>query len=148
MDVFDMLMDDHRRVKSQLEHVLSSAGMATLDTDIQQVRETLQLHMRMEEEYLYPVMERFDEVKSLVKEAYNEHRHMRDLLGRLSQGGIQRSDLQAVVRELLEQLNDHVSEEESELFPTAKQKLSRDDIGRITEQMQDLKQREMAKMRT
>lgn len=148
MDMIQMLKDDHAKVRSEIQQLLATAkGQETeISPDkIRSISEALMIHMKLEEEHLYPVMGQFDETRDLVRESFKEHQQVKDILGRLNRGETEWVNLQADLRRLLDAVDHHVQEEESELFPTTREKLSEQEINRIGDEMMQLKQREMAK---
>lgn len=147
MDIFQLLKDDHALVKRELQQLVKDGqGRQIPIEQLRNIQQQLRVHMRMEEEYLYPAMRNIPEEQDLVKDAYEEHRQMRDIVENLS-GNREQEDWQDQIQQLLDLLDHHVQEEERELFPTAQEKLSQDELNRLSEQMTQLKERELSRQR-
>lgn len=148
MELIQMLKDDHQRVKQMLQECVSQ-DVENLDENmIHTICREAQLHMLLEEECLYPVLENIDEIKDLISEAYEEHSGAKRICERIEQR--KNFHVQGVMKDLeslLEDINHHVEEEENELFPQLPDLLSQDQIQEIQDSMLRIKQREMGKSR-
>jgi hemerythrin-like domain-containing protein len=147
MDVFQMLKDDHQKVKKLIQQVLGQTQMQVEDTNLIQINDMLMLHTRMEEQHLYPVLQKHDELKDLIKDAFEEHQEVKDVLQKLQGGRMETSQIRTHVEKLRELIDHHVQEEENEMFPTAQRILPKEEISRITEQIVQMKERERVSTR-
>jgi hemerythrin-like domain-containing protein len=84
------------------------------------------------------VNEDSDEGPELVQEAIQEHQKVKDLIVALREMGPDNHDFDAKFRELMQNVEHHVEEEENQMFPLAEQELA-EDLNQMKEEMQDLK---------
>lgn len=133
MDAIKLLMEDHQRVRDLLGRILATTA-EQVDPRLQLfslLKQELEIHTQIEEDVFYPIMDRqgADEHEQVV-DALDEHRAIRDLLTEMDD--IDPSDplWRAKAAELHDCIEHHVSDEENELFP-----LARDEIGAELEQL-------------
>jgi len=134
-----MLKDDHRKVK-QLFSEYESAGedAITKKQDIaDKVFDELEVHSSIEEEIFYPaVRDNADEEGSrLVAEAIEEHRVVKTLIDELRELDADDEQFEAKFKVLSENVEHHADEEETEMFPVAKDALA-DNVDQIGQEMQ------------
>jgi hemerythrin superfamily protein len=94
----------------------------------------LAIHTRVEESYFYPAV-RERKTEDLVIEAFIEHTSVKQLLGDLMMTDVDSISFDIQLAALKEQVARHVEEEENELFPAAKELLSRDELLAVAEDM-------------
>jgi hemerythrin superfamily protein len=146
LDAITLLKRDHAEVKKLFDS-FEDAEDEEQESTAQQICKLLTIHTTIEEELLYPAAkEAFadEEDKDLVNEAEIEHASAKELISQIE--GMDSSDekFAATVKVLNEQIDHHVKEEESELFPKLKKtKLDLDALGsqlseRKTELMSEL----------
>lgn len=138
MDLYQLLRQDHLKAKRLFER-LGEAGQATnARTQLfAELKHELELHTEVEERHFYPALEGYDEAHDLVDEALEEHDEVRRLLEELDQAEQDSDDWGAQLAELQEEVEFHVEEEETELFPLAQQLLDKakvEEIARAIEQ--------------
>jgi hypothetical protein len=144
-----LLKDDHKKVKG-LFREFESAGDRAYKTK-QQIAEKvfleLEVHSKVEEEIFYPaVRERADkEGQEIVQESLEEHHVVDVLINELRGLDPQDERFDAKFKVLSENVEHHIEEEEKEMLPDA-EKLLRDDLERLGQQMADRKQHLMSFM--
>lgn len=114
---------------------------------VDRIRQELDVHTRLEEELFYPELERVPELADLIAEARTEHQLVKDLcaeIGRLDPNDI---DYVAKVDVLWENVDNHVEEEESEMFPLAKKHLSGDRLEKIGDQLENRREELLKQLR-
>lgn len=148
MDMIQLLKDDHARAKRELQGCLQTIdqGQSVDQQKLQQVCQELQLHMRMEETYLYPRMEKEEDVQDLIQDSYEEHREARGIMDSLIQGKSGGSAMRNQIQQLLRVIEHHVQEEENQLFPVVQDVLGKEELQRLGDQMQQMKQQELSRM--
>jgi hemerythrin-like domain-containing protein len=133
-DPFVRLKQDHRKVEELLRRLSetkrpSQRRQQTLD----RLEASLQLHMEIEERFIYPLTKRILGSES-EQEAETEHNLARDGLSKLrsleSEPGFG-----AAVAMLTAGLKHHVKEEEKEMFPRLKRGMSRGDLAGVEEEI-------------
>jgi iron-sulfur cluster repair protein YtfE (RIC family) len=112
-NVIELLKQDHREVEA-----LFSQFERTSDPEIaEKICEELDLHTKVEEEVVYPPLR--SEVQGgagMADHAEEEHAKARQIIGRIRQT-TDPEHLGEVVRELERAVEEHVDEEENEVFP-------------------------------
>ena len=100
------------------------------------VRSEIEIHVRLEEELFYPELAKVEEAEDLVREARTEHDLVKDLLAEIGRMRSDDPDYAAKIAVLRENVEHHVEEEESEIFPLAKRHLSGERLEKIADQIE------------
>jgi iron-sulfur cluster repair protein YtfE (RIC family) len=133
-----LLERDHRDAFAMMRRAAKDPGLFT------HVKIALDVHARIEEEIFYPALRNTDEGRSPVREAQKEHQTVKVLLTKMSglDGGTAR--FQQSLRQLQREVEHHVAEERSEIFPMARQAFSREELAemgrRLAQRRQELMQ--------
>ena len=114
MDALSMLERDHRHVESMLKALSSSQPGAERLEMVTELTKALELHMRYEEEHIYPLMLELD--AEMEEEAQVEHRLAREGLKQVNQF-VDAPGFAAAVEMLMAGVSHHVEDEEQEAFP-------------------------------
>jgi iron-sulfur cluster repair protein YtfE (RIC family) len=125
MDLYQLLRQDHQKAKRLFERLGEIAEPATSARErlFQELKQELERHTELEEKYFYPALERHDEARELVGEALEEHDEIGQLIDALDQVEPDGGDWTMRFSELREEVEFHVEEEETELFPRAQELL-------------------------
>jgi len=144
MEVTKLLKKDHARVKRLLKEY-EEIGEKSYDKkqeyfDI--LYAEIDTHSKVEEELLYPRANqiRSTEMQDLVKESYEEHAVVKNLLEELKGMSPQDEQFDAKLKVMGENVTHHADEEESEFFPLFIEKVSlqeRDALGLKLEERKD-----------
>jgi len=123
-DVVELIERDHREVEQ-----LFSDFKTSRDTSVAtKICDELTKHTYGEEEAVYPVVaERLDDGAKLAREAENEHKEARQLIGRV-RNTTDKEHLSQLMDELEQAIQHHVSEEENDMLPKARQAISSDEL--------------------
>jgi iron-sulfur cluster repair protein YtfE (RIC family) len=122
-DATALLKQDHQRV-SRLFQQFQRAGDAAQKLEIfQNIKNELTVHTTIEEEIFYPDLERQREsqLKDEVREAHQEHDEVKQMLARADGLEGDSAELEELVRSIQQAVEHHVSEEEGEMFPHARE---------------------------
>jgi hemerythrin superfamily protein len=111
-DVFAVLTEDHRKVESLFSQFEQTGDP---ETALAICRE-LTIHALVEEEMVYPVLANKVGTR-LADEARREHNEAKVLISQIESGVGRGDDVSALVQQLQRDVQHHVHEEESELFP-------------------------------
>lgn len=139
-DAIEVLEADHREVEALFERVqASSAGQDDAVADI--VRE-LSIHDAIERELLYPVVR--DRIPSdgegMAWHSLDEHEETAELLSQIeSTDDAPQRDM--LLRRLTTSVNDHVTEEENEIFPKLRQAMSQEELVELGSKLEGAKGR-------
>lgn len=118
MDALKMLERDHRRVEALLESLGESEQGAERAALTNELTKSLELHMRFEEEHIYPLVQEID--AEMAKEADVEHGLAREGLSKLSEL-LEQPGFGAAVEMLTGGISHHVEDEEKKVFPKLRQ---------------------------
>jgi iron-sulfur cluster repair protein YtfE (RIC family) len=142
MNAFILLKDDHATVAALLKKLDGTTERAAKSREelFAQLKNELDVHARMEEEILYPVLEEYEETRDISLEAYEEHALVKQLLGELASAPKDDEQWTATFKVLKESIEHHVEEEEGEMFAKARNVLSEDEIEKLGERLQEAKQ--------
>jgi hemerythrin superfamily protein len=116
-DAIALLKEDHRAVEKLFNEFEGAKGEGRKETLARRICLELTVHTKIEEEIFYPACDgKIDE--DLLKEAYVEHDAAKLLMAEIEAGNGQSDEFfDAKVQVLSEQIEHHVKEEETELFP-------------------------------
>jgi hemerythrin-like domain-containing protein len=149
MDVFQVLMNDHDKARQELVNILlnfeNSPNNVSLD-DIKSVCQDLEIHMEIEEKHVYPEFKKIDELRSEVEDSVDEHNELRECMTICRQwrdvNDISLGDL----RNMLQLMEHHVTEEENDVFPVAKRNLQEEVIQDMTRKAAEFRQARLARI--
>jgi hemerythrin-like domain-containing protein len=138
-DAIAMLKADHQKVRDLFQQYEATRDPGAKREVAEQVFIELETHAQLEENVFYPaVNEETDEGPELVKESLEEHETVKNLIQEL-RGLPQDTDaFEAKFQELMDNVEHHVEEEESEMFPLAEEELE-EDMKDLRDEMQELK---------
>jgi hemerythrin superfamily protein len=145
MDALELLKSDHDTVRAlfrSFEEAEESGDTDRMGEVAQKIFTELEIHTGIEEEVFYPEAERVGpEVEELVKEGVEEHHVVDLLIGELR--SLQPDDevFAPKMTVLIENVEHHADEEESEMFPKLREALGDEQLQRIGEALQQAKQR-------
>ena len=123
-DAIVLLKTDHAAVKKlfESEKRLTKADGKKKEAIFNRIKAALTVHATIEEEIFYPAVKaaRAENVKDEVREAYEEHKQIKGLLAQIA--GITSADetYDMKIKVLREDVEHHVKDEETEMFPDAK----------------------------
>jgi hemerythrin superfamily protein len=142
MNVIDMLMRDHERVRELFESYssLHEDDTAAKRRLVERLHQELEDHAGVEEHLFYPAVDSRSgedlESAALVREAYEEHRRVSSLLSEIADLEPDDESFEAKLKALRTMVDEHVQEEESTLLPQAKRLLSPGELERLGREVQ------------
>ena len=143
-DAIAMLKEDHRRVRDLFQEYQAATDPRTKRELAEEACTDLETHAQLEEQIFYPaVHEDSEEGPALVQEALQDHQQVKDLIAGLREMGPDTHDFDANFRALMQNVEHHVEEEETQMFPLAEQELA-EDLDELKDEMQDLKKEILA----
>ena len=124
-DAIAMLTADHRQVRALFQQYVDTSDLYLKQIIAEYVFAELTLHMLLEESVFYPaVAEQADaEGKQRVEEALQDHQEMKALLETLQETDDDAA-FEAGFQALRAQVEQHIEDEETRLFPEATQVLA------------------------
>ncbi|MGK5005261.1 hemerythrin domain-containing protein [Janthinobacterium sp. LB2P70] len=123
MDAIELLTQDHQTVKELFEQYegFSDCSLVSKRKLALKICEELSKHAMAEEEIFYPaVREASRSNEDLIDEAIVEHASAKELIAQIVAMAPGEDLYDAKVKVLSEQIDHHVLEEESEIFPRAR----------------------------
>ena len=142
MNAFQLLKEDHQKVDSlfqQLEPTTERAEKTRTEL-FGKLKEELDIHTKIEESIFYPSIKQAAETREIVLEGFEEHHVVKLLLKELEDLPVDTEQWTAKLKVLQENVEHHVEEEEGEMFQSARQVLSEDEIDRLGARMEEMKQ--------
>ena len=140
----EMLKADHQKVRQLFEQYKAGDDPSKKQQIAEQVFIELETHAQLEEMVFYPAFEEAadSEGKQLVEEARQEHEEVKSLIAELRDlNDDDAFDVQ--FRELMDNVEHHVQEEEAEMFPLAEEMLA-ERTEELADEMQDIKEQLLA----
>ena len=138
MDALELLKQDHAKVKELFEEA-ESADQNEQKAIFNRIKTELEVHAQIEESVFYPAMQKFNELKEMVRESLEEHNKVKPLLKELDglSGG---EDFDDKLEELMENVEHHAEEEEEgKMFPKVRELVSATELEKLGNQLQAAK---------
>ena len=131
-DGYEFLTREHRQVEAMFEQYRQQPD----DALARRIAEALTLHAQAEEAALYPQLRKYvDGGDDLAAEAEYEHATVKSQIARLYEAPP--PELAPLIREIEQNVADHVRHEEAEIFPAMRDsRVDADDLARALERAQ------------
>lgn len=125
-DPFAVLIDDHRQIQSLLRRMADAGPAGTVQKTrlFLMLKRKLGKHALAEEDVVYPIVHNFSDEADHSKHLYEEHSGMKILLYDIEDQLSQGADWSSSVAALSELINGHIADEEQNVFPQLRQRLS------------------------
>ena len=143
MDAIELLKQDHRKVEQIFAEIEKSKhGRDRLFTEL---ATELTVHAEIEEQLFYPAVQNAKQTHDLVLESFEEHKQVKMVLADLEKTDKSTDTWLAGLKVLMEDVQHHVKEEETELFPKVKDKvLSKEELEDLGRRMEAMKVQQLA----
>ena len=141
MNAFQLLKEDHQKVSGifqQLEPTTERAEKTRTEL-FAKLKEELDIHAKIEESIFYPAIKQEAETREIVLEGFEEHHVIKMLLKELEAVPVDTEQWTAKLKVLQENVEHHVEEEEGEMFQSARQVLSEEEINQLGTKLEELK---------
>ena len=143
-DAVTLLKTDHAAVKKLFENErkLTETDGKKKEAIFNQIKAALTVHATIEEEIFYPAVKaaRAKNVKDEVREAYEEHKQIKSLLAQIADITFADETYDMKIKVLMEDVEHHVKEEETEMFPDARKFLGEKRLMELGAQLEARKQ--------
>jgi hemerythrin superfamily protein len=141
VDIYSLIKKDHQEVASLFRRLKASEGFSeTFEQLFAQLREDLELHAHAEERVLYSALKEAEGAQELVEEALDDHELVQNLLDELAAMRIDDEAWNEKLKVLEEHVEDHIEEEESDIFNVARQLFSVEQAAELAQRWQTAKQ--------
>jgi iron-sulfur cluster repair protein YtfE (RIC family) len=137
--MFELLQQDHREISQMISQMQRTSGQKR-EKLFSQCLDALDMHMQIEEDYLYPALEDIDETKDLVRDSYEEHKMIKKQLMALEKLNVGDPKWDAKLQAMKENIDSHVQEEETVMFRQAAKVLSRAELDDLNDQIMEEKE--------
>ena len=136
MDAVSLLKKQHREVEGLFKKIEKTDDGDTRREVMQEIATKLEMHTKLEEEIFYPAVREVESKKAeeMVNEAFEEHGVVKLVLKQLPNVDPEDERFEAKMTVLKELVEHHVEEEEKEMFKLA-QKLGKEELRALGEQM-------------
>jgi hemerythrin superfamily protein len=141
MNILDLLKTDHKKVAELFAKVENTESEAQHQQLFEKIKAELELHTYIEETIFYPLLEQHEELKDLTLEAYEEHKQVKTLIREISALADGSEKFDAKLKVMGENVDHHVEEEETEMFPKVEKHLSQQQLEDLGAQMQQIQQK-------
>jgi iron-sulfur cluster repair protein YtfE (RIC family) len=148
MDAFELLKKDHEKVSGIFEKLepTTERGVKTREELFAQLKQELEIHSKIEEQILYPVLKEAEETHDITLEAFEEHNVVKTLLTELDELSKDDETWEAKLTVLKENVEHHVEEEEGEMFKKARKVLSSEQIEALGTRLEAAKKEQQKAM--
>jgi hypothetical protein len=138
MKATDLLKKQHREVKALFKKIENTENGRERRRLMNEIATNLEAHTAIEEEMFYPAIRGLETQKAeeMVMEAFEEHHVVKLVLAELPKVNPEDERFEAKMTVLSELVEHHVEEEEKEMFKLA-QKLGKDELSELAEQMEE-----------
>ena len=117
--VFEMLEQDHSKVKKLFEEFEAAEDSRTKQRIMKNTLLELEVHAELEETLIYPAIRKKIDADKIMDEALEEHHVAHTLINELKRGAGKSERHEAKFKVLGESIKHHVKEEEGTMFPQA-----------------------------
>jgi hemerythrin superfamily protein len=137
MNAIDMLKQQHREVENMFKEFESLGDNAVKGKQrvFSEIADALAVHATIEEQHFYPAV-KAKATEDVLLEALEEHLGIKRVIADLLKLDANDETFDAKVKVLKEQVEHHVEEEESELFPKVKKILDNAELERVAAKME------------
>lgn len=137
-DAISLLTADHRQVESLYAQV--GDGTTFHQPVIDEIVRLLSIHDAIEKQLLYPTLaERVEGGASMADRSLTEHQRMEELLHRVDQRDNEPATTLAALRQTMDNVAEHVAEEESLIFPALRAALNAAELEDLGQRLEDAK---------
>jgi hemerythrin superfamily protein len=146
VDIYSLVKQDHEEVAGLFRRLKAAEGFSeTSEQLFAQLREALELHAHAEERVWYPALQEAEGVQELVEEALDDHALIQELFDELAVSRMDDEAWHEKLEVLAEHVEDHIEEEEGDLFDVARQLFSAAQAAELAQRWQTAKQEHMAR---
>jgi hemerythrin superfamily protein len=139
MNALELLKQDHQKVKQLLEEATHASDQNNRKDLFDKIDTELEIHAHIEETVFYPALEQHEELQDMVAQALEEHQEVKTLLEEIEELGSESHDFGGKLQELMESVQNHVAEEEGEMFPKVREVLDERELDELARQLNSAK---------
>lgn len=144
--IFQTLIKEHGEVSALMGRVLASHDAQTQRELFTAIRAELLSHAEAEEQEFYAVLLRRPTTREMAEQSLRDHKTLEDVLIEMAAMDPEEPAWSVRFRALKDIVDQHVQEEEKELFPRAKDALTKEQVQDIDARFQSAKARARARL--
>lgn len=133
MDAIELLTNDHRDVEALFEQFERAGSADERGALFAEIADALAVHAKIEELHFYPAVRAADE--ELIDESLEEHLEVKRMIADLLDMDAEDPDFAQRCKQLQQSVEQHVEEEEGELFPEVRRLFDAEVLQAIAQQM-------------
>ena len=143
MDVYQVLMQDHRIVEELFSEIEKSDDREVERREqlFARLRKEFEDHSVVEENIFYPSIEKLLGTKEFVEQSFEEHAGIEAILQEISEMRTNKGDWLEKINELKDVVQRHVHREENKMFPAARKELDESRAEELGRQIPQMKQK-------
>jgi len=147
MNAIELLKADHQKVRDLFGRFQEKGGIKINDPIVRSITQELRVHTILEEELFYPAVREMNDEKlqELVEESLDDHQSVKEMIDEIEEGAMSDEELSEHMAMLQEDLETHLEQEETEMFPRLQKIWQEDYLDRLGTGMMDRKQRIQAR---
>lgn len=146
MNILELIEQDHRKVESLFEEMKKTKDSKKSMKLFNEIYKELNLHAKAEELVFYPAMREYDETAEYIEEAEEEHEDAEALLEEMKEFNPKDDEFKEKLEELVEAIQHHVKEEESEIFEAVRKCMDEKQLNTLGEEFQAAKKKVQAEV--
>lgn len=145
--IFRQLAEEHGEVSTLIQRVRVADETSPARRELfPEIRKELLSHARAEEQEFYGPLRRRTEMQKIVQHSITEHEEVERLLEDLQSTDMATPDWTKLFHRIADAVQEHVKEEEQELFPQARDVMEDGEAERMKESYLKAKEREKARI--
>ena len=136
MNAIELLESQHREVESLFSKIEKARTSASKTKLFEQIADKLAVHAAIDEHHFYPAVKE-KRTEDILLESLEEHLAIKRVLADLLDLDAGDETFDAKLKVLKEEVEHHVGEEESDLFPKVRAVIDEDQLEAIGQEMSD-----------
>lgn len=140
--IFDTLAKEHGLVSSLMNQV-REGDVETRRQLFPKIRAELISHAHAEEEEFYSVLLGYEETREIALHSMDEHEEIERLVDEIDSVEVESEAWMRAFEQMRERVEQHVQEEENELFPLARDALERAELAELDDRFMHEKERQL-----
>jgi hemerythrin superfamily protein len=135
MNAIKMLKQQHREVEKLFKQLAAARSEGPRRTAFEEIADALAVHATIEERHFYPGVKN-QQTEDILLESVEEHLEVKRLIADLMDMDASDDQFEAKAKVLQENVEHHVEEEETDLFPKVEKLFDEEELEAIGEAME------------
>jgi len=139
-DVIELLEHDHREVEQMFAEYEQATSKEQKETLRDRIIIELVRHSEAEEQAVYPLMRKtIDNGEQIIEHEIDEHSKAERIMKELDTMSADDPQFGVLMQQLMAAIKEHVAEEENDVFPQFRTRVSADELNKLGETVERLK---------